>query len=226
MRVSIRYVVRLIVTQVSQEYPKVTDTVNTIWITHFNYMYIFKLQDTAKSIKYKKRNFLVTMFISFIVCFLIIGFIDKFLLAKAESGQGYDGEGVVADFPNGPRMGDGIDATTSNSGHFVPNGDGSETSSSTVTEAVVTAYSGVESCSQAPKCVMASGKPAYEGAVACPRYIALGTLVSIQGKTYTCEDRTAKRYDGRFDIFVGRDMNAYNQAIDFGIKKLQVTIHD
>lgn len=87
----------------------------------------------------------------------------------------------------------------------------------------VTAYSGVESCHYAG-CPMASGKVAYVGAVACPSWYKLGTRVEILGEVYTCEDRTATRFDGRFDIFMGMTQEAYQKALRFGIKNLTVTI--
>lgn len=89
--------------------------------------------------------------------------------------------------------------------------------------ATTTAYSEFDSCHY-PNCAMASGKPAYIGAVACPRDIPLGTEVEIAGQPFTCEDRTAKRYDGRFDIFTGYGEDAYKLAINFGIKKLPVEV--
>jgi hypothetical protein len=57
---------------------------------------------------------------------------------------------------------------------------------------------------------MASGKIVYEGAVACPRNLKLGTKVIIDGKTYTCEDRYATWLDATrgaptFDIFVWKN---------------------
>jgi 3D (Asp-Asp-Asp) domain-containing protein len=71
---------------------------------------------------------------------------------------------------------------------------------------------------------MASGKKAYVGAVACPRRFKLGTKVRIAGQLLTCEDRTAKRYDGRFDIFQGYGQQAYDKAITWGIRRVAVEI--
>ena len=42
--------------------------------------------------------------------------------------------------------------------------------------------------------------------VACPRHIELDTKVIIDGKTYVCLDRTAKKYDNRYDISCDKDM--------------------
>lgn len=66
---------------------------------------------------------------------------------------------------------------------------------------------------------MASGKRAYIGAVACPRDIQLGTKVFLDGIEYTCEDRTAKEYDGRYDIFVGFGKEAYEKAKEYGVQR-------
>ena len=85
----------------------------------------------------------------------------------------------------------------------------------------VTAYSEIDSCHYA-NCIMASGKRAYIGAIACPRDIKLGTKIKIANKWYICEDRTALSLDGRFDIFMGYGKKAYNKAIKFGKQLLPV----
>lgn len=92
-----------------------------------------------------------------------------------------------------------------------------------VREAYVTAYSSVESCWD-ERCTMASGKSAYVGAVACPRDLRLGSKVKIDDVTYVCEDRTARRYNGRFDLFMGYGPKAHGKAINWGIVKLKVEI--
>ncbi len=89
--------------------------------------------------------------------------------------------------------------------------------------AEVTAYSEIDSCHY-ENCVMASGKRAYIGAVACPRDMELGTKVKIQNKIYTCEDRTNKNLDGRFDIFMGYGQTNYDKAINWGNKTLKIAI--
>ena len=71
---------------------------------------------------------------------------------------------------------------------------------------------------------MASGNPAYVGAVACPRDIELYTRVIIDGNPYICEDRTSLIYDGRYDIFMGYGKESHNKAIAYGIKKREVQI--
>ena len=76
--------------------------------------------------------------------------------------------------------------------------------------AVFTAYSKGDGFT--PSDVMASGKKVYEGAIACPRSIALGTIIEVQGKKYTCEDRMALKNDGNFDIY----METRAEALSFG----------
>jgi hypothetical protein len=41
--------------------------------------------------------------------------------------------------------------------------------------------------------------------VACPPFLELGTAVEIGGKRYVCEDRTSRKYRGRFDINCDQD---------------------
>lgn len=69
-----------------------------------------------------------------------------------------------------------------------------------------------------PGTTMASTKEVYEGAMACPSKYELGTKIKVNGKTYTCEDRMAKRFrDGEyFDIY----MASQDEAIKFGRKEI------
>lgn len=93
----------------------------------------------------------------------------------------------------------------------------------TIPEAVVTRYTSVETCT-ADRCVMANGKRAARGYAACPRAIAFGTFVRIEGETYECGDRTALRFDGRFDIFEGYGDEAHAAALQAGIDTLPVAV--
>ena len=72
---------------------------------------------------------------------------------------------------------------------------------------------------------MASGKKVYVGAVACPRSIKLGTKVEILGKTYVCEDRTAKwvekKFGPTFDIYSDKPTK---ELLKFGRRKLNVNV--
>jgi len=89
---------------------------------------------------------------------------------------------------------------------------------------IVTAYSALDSCHNPVEdgCLTASGKIAKVGMVACPYGISFGTKVFIASEWFVCEDRTAKKYNGRFDIFLGYGKEAHQRAIEFGIRKLEV----
>ena len=87
-------------------------------------------------------------------------------------------------------------------------------------EAEVSAYNPVEAQTDGDPFIMSSGKRVYDGAIACPRWLELGTRVEILGRVYTCEDRMNIRYNNHFDIM----MWEYQDAIDFGRRTLQVKI--
>ena len=88
-----------------------------------------------------------------------------------------------------------------------------------VIQAVITAYSKHETCPN-EECITASGKVATTGFVACPRAFKLGVRVEINGNEYVCEDRTSKKYDGRWDIW----HDSYEDALEFGLQKQEVVI--
>lgn len=67
----------------------------------------------------------------------------------------------------------------------------------------------------------ASGKYPFVGGCACPRNIHFGVLVEINGNTYICNDRTALRYNDRFDIF---STGTREEMMKFGKKKLLIQI--
>lgn len=85
----------------------------------------------------------------------------------------------------------------------------------------VTAYSEIDSCHYAG-CPMASGKKAYFGAIACPRYLKLGTTVVINGEAHVCEDRYNKNLSDRFDMFVGYGQEAHTKALKWGVQIAEV----
>lgn len=73
--------------------------------------------------------------------------------------------------------------------------------------AFVTGYNTVAAQTDQTPCIAASGADIcgrYD-VVACPRRIPFGTLVEIRGAVYVCEDRTARKFDGRFDISCDKD---------------------
>jgi len=70
----------------------------------------------------------------------------------------------------------------------------------------------------------ASGaKPVAGVTVAASRAIPFGTRIHIEGVGWrTVQDRLAKKYDSRVDLFMADHKSAKN----FGIKRLKVTIPD
>jgi len=91
------------------------------------------------------------------------------------------------------------------------------------TTGIVTAYSEIDSCHHL-NCAMASGNRAYVGAIACPRNLPLYTRIIINYTTYICEDRTAEKYDGRYDIFYGYGEDSHKRALEYGIKNQLIQI--
>jgi len=75
--------------------------------------------------------------------------------------------------------------------------------------AYVTGYNTLPGQTDDTPCTAASGADicGRTDAVACPRYISLGTHVEIHGSSYVCEDRLAKKYDSRFDISCDKDLS-------------------
>lgn len=91
-------------------------------------------------------------------------------------------------------------------------------------EAIVTAYSAVELGCEATNCLMSNGIRATPGYAACPRSISLGTWIRIDGVIFICGDRTATRFDGRFDLFTGYSLAAYQGALQWGIRTRTVEV--
>lgn len=73
--------------------------------------------------------------------------------------------------------------------------------------AYVTGYNTVPEQTSPTPCIAASGDNicGRTDVVACPRRISLGSFLQINGATYVCEDRLAKKYDSRFDISCDKD---------------------
>lgn len=86
----------------------------------------------------------------------------------------------------------------------------------------VTAYCACVKC-----CGKWAGGPTASGVipkqgetVAGPRNIKFGTVVEIEGLgKRVVQDRTAKKYDGRIDVF----FSDHKEALKFGIRQLKVT---
>jgi 3D (Asp-Asp-Asp) domain-containing protein len=93
-----------------------------------------------------------------------------------------------------------------------------------ITNAIVTAYCACKiCCGQTSHGICADGhKPIAGVTVAASRNIPLGTHIHISGFTndFVVQDRLAKRYDNRFDIY----FKSHNDALKFGLQHHDVTI--
>jgi 3D (Asp-Asp-Asp) domain-containing protein len=89
--------------------------------------------------------------------------------------------------------------------------------------ATVTGFNTVEAQTDNTPCVSASGDNicGRRDVVACPSRVPLGTWVEINERRYECLDRTASKYDGRFDISFDKDVEA---ALNWGRRDVKVTI--
>ena len=58
------------------------------------------------------------------------------------------------------------------------------------------------------------------GQIAASRSIPFGTRIRINGKVYVVNDRLAKKYDKRMDIY----FRNHSDALKFGKKRLKVEI--
>ena len=91
----------------------------------------------------------------------------------------------------------------------------------------VTHYTKQSSCHYPAKnggCLTASGKIATPNkTAACPRKYKFGTKIKIDGKMYECQDRTAKKYGDRFDIFTDESLK---EAFKWGKQLKQVEIYE
>jgi len=92
-----------------------------------------------------------------------------------------------------------------------------------ITNLLTTAYCACTICC-GPKAdgITASGaKPVQGVTVAASRSIPFGTRIHIEGVGWrTVQDRLAKKYDSRVDLF----MADHKSARKFGIKRLKVTM--
>lgn len=86
----------------------------------------------------------------------------------------------------------------------------------------VTGYNTVPEQTDSTPCIAASGADicGRTDVVACPRALALGTEVEIDGKVYVCEDRLALKYDHRIDVSC--DKNTKCPAAVSGYKVVKI----
>ncbi len=91
-----------------------------------------------------------------------------------------------------------------------------------VITAIITAYCSCKLCCgpNATGLTARGTTPHEHRTVAARRSIPFGSTVIIGGKSYTVEDRLAKRFDSRFDVY----MSSHQSALNFGIRTQQVTI--
>ena len=88
--------------------------------------------------------------------------------------------------------------------------------------AVITAYCACKTCCGLnAKGITANGQRATQGVtIAASRTVKFNSLVEVDGHTYIVQDRLAKRFDSRFDIYFDK----HSDAKKFGIKTNKVTI--
>ncbi len=85
---------------------------------------------------------------------------------------------------------------------------------------IVTAYTSSEDETDSTPHITASNQKTRDGIVA-NNCLSFGTKVKINGKIYEVQDRKNSRYDCRWiDIW----MNSKEEAIEWGIKRLPVTV--
>ena len=91
-----------------------------------------------------------------------------------------------------------------------------------ITNAVITAYCACQiCCGKHSTGLCADGhRPVAGLTVAASRRIPLGTHVVILGHEYIVEDRLARRYDNRFDVF----MEKHADAKRYGVKHADVCL--
>lgn len=97
-----------------------------------------------------------------------------------------------------------------------------------MTNAIITAYCATCTicCGPNPSGINAAGKAPIEGiSIAGPRSVPLGTIVRVQipglmTNNFKVDDRTARRYDGRWDVFIA----SHQRAKVFGRQRGTVTI--
>jgi 3D (Asp-Asp-Asp) domain-containing protein len=95
-----------------------------------------------------------------------------------------------------------------------------------VLTAVLSAYCHCAACcGKRGKPTAAGVRPERYVSIAAPRWVPIGTRVHVEGLGWrTVHDRTALKWDGRFDVFVGSDKAAHRRAQRLGIRTAKITI--
>lgn len=88
--------------------------------------------------------------------------------------------------------------------------------------AKVTGYNTVPAQTDSTPCIAASGDNicGRDDVLACPRHYPLYSKFLIEGKEYTCLDRTALKYNERFDISCDKDFACPYEV--HGVKKVYI----
>lgn len=92
----------------------------------------------------------------------------------------------------------------------------------TLIVAEVTGYSSEEDQTDDTPHLTAAQTAVRDGVIACPRHIPFFTIVEIEGKQYSCEDRMNLKYPDRWDIWFSSEV----EALEFGIKKQLIKKYD
>jgi len=83
--------------------------------------------------------------------------------------------------------------------------------------ATITAYCACTKCTKGTGITANGNKPKEGITIAASRSLPMGTIVTTGGHSYIVQDRLAKRYDSRFDIY----FDSHEKAKHFGIKRNQ-----
>lgn len=95
----------------------------------------------------------------------------------------------------------------------------------TITNAIITAYCACVVCcgtANAKQGITAAGMRPIQGVtIAASRKIPLGSRVRIGTQTFIVQDRLARKFDSRFDVYFTR----HADAAKFGKQRANVTIY-
>ncbi len=89
-----------------------------------------------------------------------------------------------------------------------------------IANAIITAYCHCTQCTSGLGVTAAGGRPQMGITIAGPRAYALGSICFVGPKRFILQDRTARRFDGRFDIYFAR----HADALKFGRQTNTVTV--
>ena len=88
---------------------------------------------------------------------------------------------------------------------------------------IVTGYCN-DSCGKVPSDmaygIMISGEQTYQGAIACPSWLPLGTILYVEGERFICEDRGGAIRGNRIDKW----FSICKEAMEWGRQEKKVII--